>query len=436
MVKCMGKREIREEINGKVYKTFSEIARDYSMYPSTVIIRYDRGLRGAELVAKRVIRNPKKNIKKPKKHIDKGFPLKIEGVVYNKVSDLADKYGINQATLRNGIAAGFTGDEIVKPVTKSIRGRSISINGIDYPSLSAAAKELGFDRMKLRRLYYSGYRDDELLTKMKCERKMQRFTGAVIFGTEYTRIRDIALKFNIPETTLRGRYQNGARDEQLICNKKGEFTLPGRKLPAFIRFKEAQGEYIFQRTYKNETVTKGRKRFEDIMAISRLVDDYIKIFDRLPRDLGNDTIKIDYNTILGKQFGELFVKGIVLQDNKRKLWCVCSCGKEKYYLPPGVVEGKIKSCGHLEGLMLTQKNEELKEIQRNRDVALASNTTTGKKNISYNNSKKAFEFKITRGETSLFQRFKTLDQALEYKQKVLNYIKKHDGKLPSKEDIK
>ncbi|HES9216947.1 TPA: hypothetical protein VPH92_001812, partial [Streptococcus pyogenes] len=84
-----------------------------------------------------------------------------------------------------------------------------------------------------------------------------------------------------------------------------------QKLPEFITFNENNKKYIFQRVYKKESVSKSRKNLDDIMAISKLVDDYIKIFDRLPKDLGNDNVKIDYDNILGKQFSELFVKGIV-----------------------------------------------------------------------------------------------------------------------------
>ncbi|MDY2963345.1 hypothetical protein [Streptococcus dysgalactiae] len=209
-----------------------------------------------------------------------------------------------------------------------------------------------------------------------------------------------------------------------------------QKLPEFITFNKKTKKYIFQRVYKKESVSKSRENLDDIMAISKLVEDYIKIFDRLPRDLGNDNVKIDYNNALGKQFSELFVKGIVLDGNRRKLWCICSCGKERYYNPADVVRGKIKSCGHLEGFALKQKNAELKEIQRNKDVALSTNKSTGEKYISFNKGKNAFDFEIKRSGIRLRNRFKTLEQAIEYKHKVLDYIKRHGGKLPEKEDIK
>ncbi|MGG6839138.1 UNVERIFIED_CONTAM: hypothetical protein KB581_08855 [Streptococcus canis] len=431
----MRKKDVREEIDGKIYTSIAALARDYSANFSTVLNRYNRGVRGKDLVTKRAVREPMKNHQSRKNN--DGFPLEIEGVVYTKIADVAKKYNINKATLRNRINNGFVGDEIVKPVKTHINtGRSITINGNEYPSITAAAAALSCDYQKLTRLYSEGYRDNELLAKVKKQQKWNRFAGAVIFGTKYDSFRDIALKFNVPEITLRNRYKNGARNEQLIYGyKKSDIDLTKQKLPKYIAFDDSREAYTFQRTYKKETVSKSRKKFDDIMAISRLVDDYIKIFDRLPRDLGNDNVKIDYDNILGKQFGELFVKGVVLEDNRRKLWCVCSCGKEGYYIPTAVVNEKIKSCGHLAGFTLKQKNDELKEIQRNRDVALSSNKSTGQKYISFNKGKNAFDFEIKRSGIRLRNRFKTLDQAIKYKYKVLDYIKSNDGKLPSKEDL-
>ncbi|WP_176714848.1 hypothetical protein, partial [Streptococcus dysgalactiae] len=81
-------------------------------------------------------------------------------------------------------------------------------------------------------------------------------------------------------------------------------------------------------------------------------------------------------------------------------------------------------------------NAELKEIQRNKDVALSTNKSTGEKYISFNKGKNAFDFEIKRSGIRLRNRFKTLEQAIDYKYKVLDYIKRHGGKLPEKEDIK
>lgn len=144
------------------------------------------------------------------------------------------------------------------------------------------------------------------------------------------------------------------------------------KLKKWIRYDERQGEYIFTRKYKGRTINKGRKNLKEIEEISNLIDRYVKLFDELPY-FGDERMTIDYNSLLGKKFGELKVMGVVLVNNQRMLYCHCSCGKEVYYKAFGVINGKNKSCGHLEGQALKTRNAELKEIQRNTDKPLSTN---------------------------------------------------------------
>lgn len=54
--------------------------------------------------------------------------------------------------------------------------------------------------------------------------------------------------------------------------------------------------------------------------------------------------------LTGKQFYELFVKGEGPRINNKPTWdCICSCGKECYYLTNDLKSGRRKSCGHLIG---------------------------------------------------------------------------------------
>lgn len=203
------------------------------------------------------------------------------------------------------------------------------------------------------------------------------------------------------------------------------------RLKKWIRYDDQQGEYIFTRKYKGRTINKGRKNLEEIEEISNLIDQYVKLFDELPY-FGDERMTIDYNSLLGKKFGELKVMGVVLVKNQRMLYCHCSCGKEVYYKAFGVINGKKKSCGHLEGQALITRNAELKEIQRNIDKPLSTNKTTGHKNISYNKNKNAYDVEFARFGVRLRKRFKTLAEAVEFKKEAIKKIKQNEGKIPNK----
>ena len=203
------------------------------------------------------------------------------------------------------------------------------------------------------------------------------------------------------------------------------------KIKKWIRYDDRHGEYIFTRRYKGRTINKGRKKLEEVEEISELIDKYVKLFDELPY-FGDERMTIDYNSLLGERFGELKVIGVVLINNRRMLYCRCSCGKEVYYTAFGVINGKQKSCGHLEGQALKTRNAELKDIQRNTDKPLSTNKTTGHKNISYNKEKNAYDVEFIRYGAKVRKRFKTLAEAIDFKKEIIADIKRNGGKIPPK----
>lgn len=57
------------------------------------------------------------------------------------------------------------------------------------------------------------------------------------------------------------------------------------------------------------------------------------------------TIKYKDEDLIGKKFGRLTVLRIEVVNNKRRCYCKCDCGKEKYVIPNVLVRGGIVSCG-------------------------------------------------------------------------------------------
>ena len=131
----------------------------------------------------------------------------------------------------------------------------------------------------------------------------------------------------------------------------------------------------------------------------------------------------DYTKYIGLKKDHLTVIDIETIGKRHYFKCLCDCGKTKLYKPFDVFSKRIKSCGHLEGWALREKNEDLKEIQRQMDNPLSTNKSTGIKNISYNKAKHAYDVEVFRKGRRYRKRLKNLDDALEYKKALLEGLK-------------
>lgn len=229
----------------------------------------------------------------------------------------------------------------------------------------------------------------------------------------------------ISRGTLKSRWMAGDREEKLVRPVRQKKD----KLPLYITYDKEHEEYAYNRTVKGKTLSKGKKTLKEILKLKKEIDDYVNKNHKLP-ELKDERLKIDYNATVGKKFGELLVKEVVVEKNRKKLLCKCSCGKTVKVLAPALVSGQRKSCGHLEGVNLKKDNERLKEIQRNSLKPLATNKTTGEKYISYNKAKESYDFEITRHKTRFRKRFYDLKEAVAFKHEFLEKIKENDGKIP------
>lgn len=138
----------------------------------------------------------------------------------------------------------------------------------------------------------------------------------------------------------------------------------------------------------------------------------------------DDKRQKDYSEFIGQKFNQLKIVEIETVGLRHYFKCLCDCGKYKRYKPSFVLSGRIKSCGHTEGWALFEKNEELKELQRQSMKPLVTNKTTGYKNISYNKEKKTFDVEVTRNGTRYRKRLYSLKDAIEYRNELLEELRK------------
>lgn len=147
----------------------------------------------------------------------------------------------------------------------------------------------------------------------------------------------------------------------------------------------------------------------------------------------------DYSEILGKVYGELtilsYTKPLKKINFQRMCTCLCSCGKEVAVRLHHVLGGETKSCGHLkiESALKHSVNldqEKSYEARTSIDKPIATNKTTGIRNISWSEREQKFIVSIKRHGKYFKGRAKTLDEAIRLKeQKVAEAEKLFQEKI-------
>lgn len=133
----------------------------------------------------------------------------------------------------------------------------------------------------------------------------------------------------------------------------------------------------------------------------------------------------DYSEILGKVYGELtilsYTKLLKKINFQRMCTCLCSCGKEVTVRLHHVLGGETKSCGHLkiESALKHSVNldqEKSYEARTSIDKPIATNKTTGIRNISWSEREQKFIVSIKRHGKYFKGRANTLDEAMRLKE--------------------
>ncbi|HFI0164179.1 TPA: hypothetical protein ACGORW_002011 [Streptococcus suis] len=405
-------------INGKKYKTLSEIANDFGLVEMTLRDRYNCGLRDGDLLYH----------KKPKQ---KKFPgVEIYGKFYGKISDIAKDFEISSRVIRDRYKKGIRGEELVAPLEFEIshRFKGATIRGTEYKSLSAISKAFDIPEITLRGRYKAGKRDDELIETYRAS-----FPGVTIRGRFYSSIKEIAETFDLPVITLQQRYKKGARGEDLISTKRLYYKPRNTSKHKNVNYNKIKKCYVYSKTHQGKYYNWSRKSFDDILSVKKQVETSLKKDGEIPK-IPDPHADIDYVRLLpiGSVVGQWTVLA-VFKKGRYYANCRCTCGKIKDVYCESLVKGKSKSCGHEAGIRLQTADVQIKarETQRN---ALAPKTgnSTGVRNISYEEKQDRYTFVVERFGEKVMRRFKKINEAIKFKEQILAEIKDNGGRIPQK----
>lgn len=137
--------------------------------------------------------------------------------------------------------------------------------------------------------------------------------------------------------------------------------------------------------------------------------------------------------LTGKQFGEL----TVLEPDNSKVWhskhwlCKCSCGKIVSVERKHLLDGSTKSCGHTKrqnGLdhtdnfsgMRDRQNKYNTNLEVIRNQKIQPNNTSGVKGVHYNKARKRWAADISIGGKVIRRDFKTKEEAIKYRQELVD----------------
>ncbi|WP_421362604.1 hypothetical protein [Streptococcus suis] len=403
-------------INGKKYKTLSEIANDFGLVESTLRNRYHAGLRDGGLLYH-------------KKTKYKKFPgVEIQGRFYEKISDIAKDFEISSKVIRDRYRKGVQGKELVAPVEFEISHRfaGATIQGIEYKSLSAISKAFDIPEITLRGRYKAGKRDDELVETYRAS-----FPGVTIRGTFYSSIKEIAETFNLPVITLQQRYKKGARGEDLISTKRLYYKPRSTSKHKNVYYNKVKKCYVYHTMHKGKHYEWARKSFDDILSVKERVEASLKNDGAIPKILDPQANK-DYIKLLpvGSVVGQWTILSVFKKQGRYYANCQCSCGKTKDVYCASLTSGQSTNCGHvLQSLMTTKDYQNHAHSMQHKRIEPNVNNKLRERYISLD-KRGRYYVSLTRYGLIVRQYFYNLDEAIKFRDKLLDDIDKNDGKIP------
>ena len=196
----------RITINGIGYKSVTEACNQLDVPQATFYERLRRGatlqqaLGLSPLADGRKKSDNKKNHKLRKKNSTK---IKVQGVEYHTYVALADAYKLPRPTVYQRIKV--YGYSPLEAVTSSGKFSPIIVNGRKYRSRRAAAKAHGVSpEIFSVRMQLGQTPEEALRLELRAEFREVRYDGVL-----YRDLKQLAENFNIPPATLRARIRGG-----------------------------------------------------------------------------------------------------------------------------------------------------------------------------------------------------------------------------------
>jgi len=95
-------------------------------------------------------------------------------------------------------------------------GISVIINGVTYTSLRYVANDFRLDRGTVRQRFYEGLRGNDLV-----EKNILKARHITVHGVTYTSVKELADAYGLPRNTIQERLKRGvADDNELVAPRK------------------------------------------------------------------------------------------------------------------------------------------------------------------------------------------------------------------------
>lgn len=206
------------------------------------------------------------------------------------------------------------------------------------------------------------------------------------------------------------------------------------KLPKNIFYKKTRGTYVYQKRLNGKRWEWARKDLEAILEVKKTVESYYAEHGEVPKIL-DPRADIDYKKELpvGTKVGEWTILEHIPKKGRIYMKCECSCGKIRQVYAPSLYKRLSMSCGHvlIEEMTTEDFQNPRKEILRKRREPNIDNQL-GERFISYSPKKRRYIFSVVRFGVEVRRAFRTFEEALEFKNEILDVIDKNDGKIPIK----
>lgn len=204
--------EVDLVIDGKTFKSISELAREYNMKEITLRNR---------ILKQRL--SPKEAVNRPIEKKDK-IKLNINGIEYESIPQLAKAFNLEPYIVYQRIKKGFTVEEAVQ---KSMKGKNIEVEGKKFSSIAEAARYYNLIPENVQSNLKAGMTNEQALG-LESTKPLKYEWSNNKFETIGELASFVSKQTNIPKKLLMGRIRRGYTVDEAIKLGDEKIVSPGR----------------------------------------------------------------------------------------------------------------------------------------------------------------------------------------------------------------
>ena len=205
--------EVDLVINGKRFKSISELAREYDMRDITLRNR---------ILEQRL--SPEEAVVKPIEKKGKKVNLSINGIEYESIAQLAKAFNLEPYIVHRRIKKGFTVEEAVQ---KLMKGKNIEVEGKKFSSIAEAARYYNLIPENVQKKLKDGMTNEQALGLVSTKPLKYEWSNNK-FETIGELASFVSKQTNIPKKLLIGRIRRGHTVDEAIKLGDEKIVSPGR----------------------------------------------------------------------------------------------------------------------------------------------------------------------------------------------------------------